>query len=52
MFAYFDIGGTKTRVVISLDGNSFDDPLKFDTPKDYREGIALVVEKIKESLKL
>ncbi len=48
MFAYFDIGGTKSRVVISLDGNSFDDPVKFDTPKDYNEGIALVTEKILE----
>jgi len=47
MFAYFDIGGTKTRVVISLDGNSFNDPLKFDTPKNYDEGIALIAEKIK-----
>jgi glucokinase len=46
MFAYFDIGGTKTRVVISLDGNSFDDPLKFDTPKNYDEGIHLIAEKI------
>ena len=48
MFAYFDIGGTKSRVVISLDGNSFNDPVKFDTPKNYNEGIALVVEKIQE----
>jgi predicted NBD/HSP70 family sugar kinase len=46
MFAYFDIGGTKTRVVISMDGNSFADPLKFDTPKNYEEGVDLVVEKI------
>ena len=48
MFAYFDIGGTKTRVVISLDGNSFNDPIKFDTPKEYEEGISLISNKILE----
>lgn len=48
MFAYFDIGGTKTRVAISIDGNSFGDPVKFNTPKDYTEGINKITEIIKE----
>lgn len=48
MFAYFDIGGTKTRIAISIDGNSFGNPVKFDTPKNYLEGIKKVAETIKE----
>jgi glucokinase len=48
MFVYFDIGGTKTRIAISLDGQSFDDPIKFDTPKDYEEGIKKITEVVQE----
>lgn len=47
MFAYFDIGGTKTRIAISIDGQSFGDPLKFDTPKDFDEGVRVIAESIK-----
>jgi len=46
MFAYFDIGGTKTRVAISLDGSSFGDPVKFDTPKDFDEGVEKIAQTI------
>jgi len=46
MFAYFDIGGTKTRVAVSLDGKSFGEPIKFDTPKEFDEGIMAVAEAI------
>jgi len=46
MFAYFDIGGTKTRVAISLDGQSFGDPVKFDTPEQFDEGVAVIADTI------
>jgi glucokinase len=46
MFAYFDIGGTKTRVAISLDGNSFGDPIKFDTPRDFTDGVQAIADAI------
>jgi predicted NBD/HSP70 family sugar kinase len=44
MFAYFDIGGTKTRVAVSLDGQALGDPVKFDTPQDFDEGIATIAD--------
>jgi predicted NBD/HSP70 family sugar kinase len=46
MFAYFDIGGTKTRVAISIDGKSFGDHLKFDTPKHFDDGVKVVANAI------
>jgi predicted NBD/HSP70 family sugar kinase len=47
MFAYFDIGGTKTRVAVSADGTSFGDPLKFDTPADFDVGIESIAAAIR-----
>jgi predicted NBD/HSP70 family sugar kinase len=38
-YALYDIGGTKTRIAISRDGTTFEDPTIINTPKDYREGI-------------
>jgi glucokinase len=47
MYAYFDIGGTKTRVAVSKDGTTLHgEPVKFDTPKDYETMISKVVETI------
>jgi len=43
MYLLFDIGGTKTRLAYSADGTTFGEYVKFDTPKDFDEGI----EKIK-----
>lgn len=43
-----DIGGTKTRVAVSLDGKSFSDPIIFGTPKDYREGVDKIASAVKE----
>lgn len=48
MFAYFDIGGTKTRIVVSEDGQSFREPVKFDTPPSFEDGVKEVVERIRE----
>jgi glucokinase len=47
MFAYFDIGGTKTRVAVSIDGKSFGEHIKFETPKNFEEGIDAVVKAVK-----
>lgn len=42
MFAYFDIGGTKTRVAVSRDGVSFTEPVKFETPGDFDAGMRAI----------
>ncbi len=39
MYAFFDIGGTKSRFAISHDGITFDEPVIIDTPQNYVEGI-------------
>jgi len=39
MYLLFDIGGTKTRIALSKDGETFEEPLVFSTPTDYEEGI-------------
>lgn len=47
MFAYFDIGGTKTRVAVSDDGEHVSDPVKFETPHDFNEGIRALADAIR-----
>ncbi len=37
MYIYFDIGGTKTRVSISHDETTFEEPQSFHTPQDHNE---------------
>jgi glucokinase len=44
MYIFFDIGGTKMRIARSRDGETFDEPLRFDTPASYDEGIALLIK--------
>ena len=39
MYLLFDIGGTKTRIAISRDGETFEEPCIITTPTDYTEGI-------------
>ncbi len=48
MYVLFDIGGTKTRVAVSRDLKTFEEPLKFDTPQSYEEGVALIADAIKK----
>src|SRR3989338_793694 len=48
MYALFDIGGTKTRVAASRDLTSFDEPMKFDTPRHYEDGVTAIAEVIKK----
>jgi len=44
MHLLFDIGGTKMRLAISRDLESFEDPLILDTPDSYEEGIKLLID--------
>ncbi len=46
-YVLFDIGGTKTRIAISNDLKSFDDPIKFDTPASFKDGIKAIVDAVK-----
>ena len=39
MYLLFDIGGTKTRIALSRDGKSFEEPRIVPTPTKYEEGI-------------
>lgn len=39
MHLLFDIGGTKTRMARSKDGEHFDEPVKIDTPKDFKKAV-------------
>lgn len=48
MYVLFDIGGTKTRIAVSDDLESFSDPVITETPQDYTEGIQLVKNTVAE----
>jgi glucokinase len=48
MYAYFDIGGSKTRIAVSKDGVSFEEPVKHPTPKDFASGVEFVAKTINE----
>lgn len=45
MYIIFDIGGTKTRIAGSDDGENFSEPVIYDTPKDFDDGISCLKEK-------
>ena len=49
MYILFDIGGTKTRVVASEDLETYGEPIKFETPKSFDEGIDVFVDYCSES---
>lgn len=46
-FLLFDIGGSKTRIALS-DGESFNNPIIYPTPKSYEEGISKFIHTAKE----
>ncbi len=46
-YVLFDIGGTKTRIAVSEDLKSFGDPIKFDTPASFKDGIKTIVDAVK-----
>lgn len=43
-YLLFDIGGTNTRLAISRDGETFEEPKIFETPKDFEQGMAKIRE--------
>lgn len=47
MYLVFDIGGTNTRIASSTDLMTLSDPIIFDTPESYEEGIRVFTEKAK-----
>ncbi len=47
-YVLFDIGGTKTRVAVSEDLQSFGKVETFHTPNDFNKGVQLIVEKAKQ----
>lgn len=48
MYVLFDIGGTNTRVAVSDDLVSFTEPRKFQTPKDFVDGVEAIVHAVEE----
>lgn len=48
MYLLFDIGGTKTRLAVSEDLTSFDEPLIFDTEQNFTKGIVKLSDNIKK----
>jgi predicted NBD/HSP70 family sugar kinase len=48
MYLLFDIGGTKTRIAISEDGETFGEPKIIDTPKDFDEGMRVLGNSARE----
>ncbi|TAL49010.1 ROK family protein [Patescibacteria group bacterium] len=45
MYILFDIGGTKSRIAASTTLDMFNDPVVFDTPKLYSQGIVILKQK-------
>ena len=48
MFLLFDIGGTKMRIAISKDGESFEETKIVSTPQDFQKGIQTLTQIGKE----
>jgi predicted NBD/HSP70 family sugar kinase len=44
MYLLCDIGGTYTRIALSLDGEGYKKPFIFNTPQDFGEGIESILE--------
>lgn len=51
MIVIGDIGGTKTRLS-TIDRDSFTEPIIFDTPKDFNEGISRISSEVKRMKEL
>lgn len=47
MYILFDIGGTKTRIAPSEDLVSYGEPVKFETPKKFDEGVTAIVDTVR-----
>ncbi len=51
MYILFDIGGTKTRVAFSPDLHTFEQPIKYDTPPEYHNGLMALTNAIESVVK-
>lgn len=47
-YVLFDIGGTKTRVSVSEDLQTFSEPVKFKTAQTAKEGVDAIVDAVKK----
>jgi len=47
-YLLFDIGASRTRITISNDGDTVGEPVIFETPKKYEDGIKIIYEKSKQ----
>ena len=45
-YVLFDIGGTKTRVAVSEDLKTFSEPVKFNTPQNFKAGVKEIVDAV------
>ncbi len=45
-YLLFDIGGTKTRLAVSEDLSSFSEPVIFETPQNFEEGIEKISSEV------
>jgi len=45
MYLLFDIGATKTRIAVSKDRVTFEDPVIFNTVADYSAGIKKFIKR-------
>jgi len=48
MYILFDIGGTKTRIAVSKNLESFGESVIIQTPQSFEDGIKVISEKVKE----
>lgn len=46
MYIVFDIGGTKTRIATSLDGRTLSEVRTCETPRQYADGVRLIIQNI------
>lgn len=47
-YILFDIGGTNTRIAVTKDLKKFEEPVKFKTPTNFKEGIEKITKVAKE----
>lgn len=48
MYLLFDIGATKTRIAVSLDGKTIGEPKIFPTAKEFEQGVRILTENTKQ----
>jgi len=49
MYILFDIGGTKTRIAVSNDLDSFEEPIIIQTPQNFEDGMVSITKAVSES---